>query len=210
MKQLLALFVLNKEMGEAVEHLPIATSVPFEKHLTGTEDTRHAIERHLTMLEDMQVVGPELILDEERHDRSHRTQETAGIADGVDRQIAHDVGSLVVLSHLVARRREECKQNLVLWMVAADAFHERATLLKLTQRGSMHPDILRVVLDLLVKYAPGVMLAFPHRLHLLAEECGNPHADIVEGYKQIVHRLKYLMICNPSISPAQQWLASCA
>ena len=49
-----------------------------------------------------EVVVPELILDEERHAGTHQSQEASCVAGGIKRQIADDVGSLVVLAHLIA------------------------------------------------------------------------------------------------------------
>ena len=71
------------------------------------------------MAQDVHVVVPELILDEERHHRSDGTQETACVAHRVERQVTHDVGSLVVLTHLIARGREERKQNFILGELVA-------------------------------------------------------------------------------------------
>ena len=96
--------VLHEEMGEAIQHAPILATIPLEEHLIRTENARHAIHGHIAMLEDMQIVIPELILDKERHDRTYQTQETNGIDGSVQRQIADDVGSLIVLTHLIARR----------------------------------------------------------------------------------------------------------
>ena len=55
----------------------------------------------------MEVVVPKLILHEKGHDRAYRAKEAARVADGVDREVGDDVRPLVVLAHLVARRREE-------------------------------------------------------------------------------------------------------
>ena len=101
-QQLLRYLVLHEEMGEAVEHTAILTAIPLEEHLIGTEDARHTIHGHPTVLEDMQVVVPELVLDEERHHRTDGTKETTGVGDGVERQVTDDIGPLVVLTHLIA------------------------------------------------------------------------------------------------------------
>ena len=85
----------------------------------------------MAVLEDMQIVIPELILDEEGGHRTDGPQETTGVGDGVERQVTDDVGPFVVLAHLIARRREEREQNLVLRMVATELFHQWAPLLEL-------------------------------------------------------------------------------
>jgi len=99
-----ALLVLDEEAGEALQHIGIAAAIPAEEDLVGPEDARHAVGRHATMTEYVEIVIPELILDEERHHWSHRAQEAPCVADRVEREIADDVGSLIVFAHLVARR----------------------------------------------------------------------------------------------------------
>ena len=129
------------------------------------------------MAEDVKVVVPELILDEEGHDRPDRPQETAGIADGVERQVADDVGTLVVLTHLIARRREEGEQNLVLRMVATELLHERTALLELAQGGRMEPYILCRGIYFLLQQFNSLALATPHLAHLRAEKAANGDTD---------------------------------
>ena len=53
------------------------------------------------MLQNMQVVVPELVLDEESHHRTYGTQETTCVGDGVEWQIGDDISTLVVLTHLI-------------------------------------------------------------------------------------------------------------
>ena len=118
-QQLTALLVLHEEVGEAVEHTTVLATIPLEEYLVGTEDAGDAVDRHMAVLQDVEVVVPELVLDEERHDGTHRTQEADGVDGGVERQVADDVGTLVVLAHLVARGREEGQQDLVLRILAA-------------------------------------------------------------------------------------------
>ena len=98
----LAQLVLHIEVGEAFQHSSILVSVPAEEHLVFAEDARHAIDRHVAMLQDMQVVVPELVLDEESHLRAYGTKKTARIANGVEWQIADNISTLVVLAHLIA------------------------------------------------------------------------------------------------------------
>ena len=101
-QQLLADVVLHIEPGEALQHMGVLTTIPAEEHLSGTEDAADAIDGNAPMLQDMQVVVPKLILDEERHHGTDGAQEATGIGDGVKGQVADDVGSLVVLAYLVA------------------------------------------------------------------------------------------------------------
>ena len=100
-QEFLADLVLHKEMSEAIKHATILAAIPLKEHLLGTEDARHAIDRYTTMLQDVQVVVPELVFDKESHHRSDRAQESASVSYCVEWQIGDDVGSLVVLAHLI-------------------------------------------------------------------------------------------------------------
>ena len=101
-EELLALLVLYVEMGEAFQYLAVLTTVPAEEYLSVAENAGYAIYGYVTMLQDMQVVVPEFVLDEESHFRTYGTQEAACVGDGVEWQVADNVGSLVILAHLVA------------------------------------------------------------------------------------------------------------
>ena len=91
-------------MGEAVEHAAILPSVPAEEHLVGPEDGADAVGGYASVFEYVQVVVPELVLDEERHLGTYKAEEAPGVGDGVEGEVADDVGALVVLAHLIARR----------------------------------------------------------------------------------------------------------
>ena len=54
------------------------------------------------MLQDMQVIVPELILDKESHHRTDGTKETTGVGNRIQRQVANDIRSFVVLAYLIA------------------------------------------------------------------------------------------------------------
>ena len=101
-KQLFREFVLYEEMREAVQNATILSTIPLEEHLILTEDARHAIHRHIPVLQDMQVVIPELVFDEISLHGSDQSQEADGVDGCVQRQIADDIRTLVVLPHLVA------------------------------------------------------------------------------------------------------------
>lgn len=118
-KQVLADLVLHIEMGEALQHMRILPSVPLEEYLVGTEDAADTIDGHATVLEDMQVVIPELVFDEERHHRMDGPQETAGVGDGVQGKVADDIRSLIILTDLITGGREEREEDLVLRVLLA-------------------------------------------------------------------------------------------
>ena len=101
-QQFTADVVLHIEPGEALQHVGILTTIPAEEHLSGTEDAADAVDGNAPVLQDVQVVVPELVLDEERHHGTDGAQEATGIGNGVKGQVADDVGTLIVFAYLVA------------------------------------------------------------------------------------------------------------
>ena len=204
LQQFATLFVLYKEVGETLQYAPILPSIPAEEHLLRTEDAADTIHWHLTMLQDVQVVEPELILDEESHAGTHRTQETTGVADGVEGQIADNVGTFVVLPDLIARRREEREQDFILRMLAAQTLHEWTALFELSERGSMEPHILCLRVYFLLEHTNGLALATPHLAHLLAEKARYGNAAEVKIDYDLIHQrfcnsgslFRYFVITN--------------
>ena len=187
-QQLSADLVLHEEVGKAVQYASVATSIPLEEHLFRSEDARHTIYRHLSVFEDVQVVVPKLILDEECHDWTYGTQETACIHDRVKGQIGNDICAFIVFAHLIARRREERQQNLIFRMFTLQLFHERTPLFKLTQRCSMKPYILRVRIHFLLDDANGPTFSTPHIPHLFTEKRGNDHTNEIDINDDIIHK----------------------
>ena len=188
-EQQATLLDLNEEAAEAAQHAAILPSVGTEEDLTRAEDAAHAIGRHPAMVQDMEVVVPKLILHEKGHDRAYRAKEATRVADGVDREVGDDVRPLVVLAHLVARRREEGEQDLVDGKLAAYGLHQRTALLKLAERRGMKPDIASRRIDPLLKHAKGCLLATPHLAHLRVEARSNADAQLHGIHDEVVHYL---------------------
>jgi len=199
MKQRAALLVLHKEMGEAAQHLGIAPGIPLEEHLIGAENARDTIRGHSPMLQDVKVVVPKLIFDEERHLRPHDAQEATCVADRVQGKIADDVGSLVVFPHLIARWREKREQELVFRMFPTNALHERTPLLELAKRGRMKPYVPCAGFHLLVQDTESVVLATPHLPHFFAEQGGHPHPERVKVDYNLIHVRSVTMVLYSSI-----------
>ena len=101
-EELFALLVLHEEVGEALEHMSVGSAVPAEEDLVGTEDAADAIDRHATMAQDVNIVVPELVFDEECHGGAHGAQEAQCVGWCVDGQVADEVGELIVFAHLIA------------------------------------------------------------------------------------------------------------
>ena len=149
-QQSLAFLVLHKETGEALQYTSITPAIPLEKHLILAEDTAHTISRNIAMLQDMKEVRPEFVLDEESHHRAYQAKETNRIQASIHRHVADDISPLVVLAHLITRRRIEGEQNLILRIILADLLHQGTSLFKLTERSRMKPDILGIRIHLLL------------------------------------------------------------
>ena len=161
-QQFAALLVLHEEMGYVLQHMSIGTAIPTEEYLVGTEDAADAIERNVVVMAGPHVVEPELILDEECHLGTHKVEETIDIAGRVERQVTYHIGPLIVLAHLVARGREEGEQYLVLRILATEAFHQGAPLLKLAKRCSMEPYVAGLLVNLTLQDAKSLVLPFQH------------------------------------------------
>jgi hypothetical protein len=127
------LLVLYEEACKTLQHVSILTSVPTEEYLVGTEYGAYAIYGNLPVTQNVQVVIPELVLYEKRRNGTHRTKETTCVGNGVDRQICYDVGTRIVLPYLVARRREEGKEDFVVGMFQTNAFYDGTSLFELTE-----------------------------------------------------------------------------
>ena len=167
-------------MGETLQYVTVLTAVPAEEDLSGTENAADAIDGYAAVFQNMQVVIPELVLDEERHHGADVAQEATGIGDGVQRQVADDVGAGIILAYLIARRREERQQDFVLGVILTQLFHQRTALFELSQRGSMEPHVLGVGIDLLLQDADGVTFATPHLTHLFIKQARNDDAQLVD------------------------------
>ena len=179
--------ILHEESCEAFQHFAVLSAVPAEENLVGTEDGADAIDRNIAVAQDMEVVIPELILDEERHFRSYGAQESACIVWSVERKIADDVSPLVILSHLIARWREEREEDFEFRTFLSESLDNGASLFKFTQRGGMKPYVSSVRVHFLPNRTYGFLLALPHHLHLLVEEAGNGDACKVNEYYNIIH-----------------------
>lgn len=129
-----AYIVLNEETCETFKHIAVCSSVPTEEHLIGTEDAADTVHRNIAVLQNMQIVPPELVFYEKRDFRMHQIEKSASIIISVKRKITNNIRTLIILSYLVSRRRKECEQDLIFGMLTAQTLHNRTPLLKLSER----------------------------------------------------------------------------
>ena len=139
------------------------------------------------MVENVEVVIPELILYEESYLRLYEFQEPAGIGDSIDRQVADNVGTLIVLSHLISRGREEGEQNLIFGTVLTQILYDRAALFELAQRCCMNPDILCIGIHLLAQHSERISFSAPHLLHLFVEDTCDCNSQLHYVHYDVIH-----------------------
>ena len=78
-------------MVEVAQHMSVRTAIPLEKYLPATENGGNAVHRNTTLMQFVQIVLPELVLDEECHAGIHDIQELLHISRLVERQVADNV-----------------------------------------------------------------------------------------------------------------------
>ena len=156
-------------MGDAAQHAGIFVTVGAEEYLVLPENTRHAVDGNLLVVEDVYIVAPELVLDKERHFGLSEADEFPRVQWRVERQVAHHVGSFVILAHFVARWREEREQDALLGVFAPQPFHEGASLFELAKGGGVKPHVASVAY-LAAQDAPGVPMAAYEQAGLAVEQ----------------------------------------
>ncbi len=97
-------FILHKQVVEVTQHMSVGTAIPLEEYLSAAENGGNAVHRNTALVQFVQIVLPELVLDEECHTGIHDIQKLLHIAGLVERQITDDVCPPVILADLIARR----------------------------------------------------------------------------------------------------------
>ncbi len=105
------------------------------------------------------------------------------------REIAHAVGSGIVFPHLIARGREKVRSTLYSGCSLLIFFYKRAPLLKLTERGGMHPYITVGRGYGGVKTLPYLLLSFVKFFRFRIAHCRNLHSKPVGRYACGIERL---------------------
>ena len=134
----------------------------------------------------VQVVLPELILDEECHAGIHDVQELLHIALLVERQVADHVSPPVILTNLIARRRKERQQYTVVRILGTDLLYQRTSLLKFAQGSGMEPDIAHILLQLLSEQLIHHPVPLHHLTGFTAERSRQMHQKIIDAYRKVV------------------------
>ena len=189
--------VLHEKVCDAAQATGVVAAVPAEEHLVGAEDAAHAVDGDVAAVEHIDVVAPELVLNQHKHFGLCCFDKTTYRRGGVERQVAHHIGHIVVLAHFVARRGEEGEQDFAVGLLAAQALHKRPPLLKLAQRSSVKPHITLSFTNLVVKDAPRFVLAAHHQSGFPMTEAGEQaHDEGIEINAETVHRLRRGIVGN--------------
>ena len=184
-EQTLRLLILHEDMTEVTEHWAQHTAVRLKESLMLAEDARDEISGNLPTIQFLKDIAPELVLHEESENRLGDVEESSALGGLVIRQVANDVGTLVVLAYLIARRTEESLQNAILRILLAQCLDEWATLLEFTERSGMEPDVTsaRILclefVHLGLQLLCPVLTAFLHQLGLAMPE-GRSQLDAKE------------------------------
>ena len=127
-------------MREAAKQGEIGFAPRQEEELPRTEDSRDAIGGNSPFLEFVQIGRPKLVLDKESHPGLQRIQEPTCVATCRERQVQHVIHTVVVLTQLIARGREERQHDAAVRLLFAQTLNERTCLLELAHRRHMDPN----------------------------------------------------------------------
>ena len=169
-------FVLHEQVRHAAQAASVAAAVRAEENLVFAEDARHAVAGNAALVEHLDVIAPKLVFDEKGSLRTSQFHEAPRVEGRVERQVAHEVGAVVILAHLVARGREKGEQYFLFGMLAAQTFHERAALLELAERGGVKPHVSVLAAES-TEHLPRGAVSLHHFAQLLLEERSHPHAE---------------------------------
>ena len=75
----------------------VAAAVGAEENLVFAEDARNAVARYAVLVEHLDVVAPKLVFDEKGSLRASQFHEAPRVEGRVERQVAHEVGAVVIL-----------------------------------------------------------------------------------------------------------------
>ena len=168
------------------QHLSEHAAIAFEKSLCRAEYRGNDIGRDIATVQFLQVVAPKFVFDENCSFHIDSIQKAAHIRRKVKRKIANHVGQLIVLAHLIARRREERKQYLLFRMTAFQHFNQRTSLLEFAQRRHMNPHIFGIAVDVFLQDAERACLSRNHQFRLPVAHGSHTHSRCIKRYRSII------------------------
>ena len=90
-------------------------------------------------MDALEEIAPKLVLDKHGCSRMYHPYEVARRTGRVERQVSYNIGSRIVLAHVVPRGGKERQQDPHLGHATAQGLQDGTTLFELSQRGGMEP-----------------------------------------------------------------------
>ena len=190
--------VLHKEVVEATECLAIRSAAGSEKELAGAKDAGNQVGGNPPATQLVKGVQPKFVLDEEGNRRADKVEEPADAARKVEGEVADDVGARIIAADVVARGGEEREDDFVVGVVLANGLKQGPPLLKLTERGSVKPDVARTGNDFLAQDLVNVPPTVDHLARLPIKRRSGVDGRCVEADSRRVEGAH-----QPSISMAR-------
>ena len=111
-----------------------------EEILLGAENGGEDISGSIPFVESIQVVEPKIVFDKESDIGVNQVGEQSGVADGVGRQVANQVCTVIVFAYFVAGRGEEGEANFKVGMFFSESLDDRARLLEFAEGRGVEPS----------------------------------------------------------------------
>ena len=178
-EQLSRLLVLHENASEAIQHIAEHTAPRSEKDLAIAENGRNEIGGDIAAPEFAQIIAPKFVFHKNCHCGIHQIEESVHLSGQIERQIAHHIRQIVVLPHLVATGREKAQHNVGFRVFLFDALHERSSLLKFAERGSMYPNVAVCGIEFFTQQIKRTFLSFQHGARLLAAQCSQANSQLI-------------------------------
>ena len=190
--------VLHKEVIKTAECIAIRSADGTEEELAGAKNAGHKVGGDASAPQLIERVQPKLVLDKEGEGGVDTVEETADAAWEIERQVADDVRTGVVAADVVARGGEEREDDFVVGVVLANGLKQGPPLLKLTERGSVKPDVARTGNDFLAQDLVNVPPTVDHLARLPIKRRSGVDGRCVEADSRRVEGAH-----QPSISMAR-------
>lgn len=181
-QQLARRLVLHIEVGIGAQHAAEELAVGAEEYLVGTEDGRDDVSGNLPAAQFAQVISPKLIFDENGYRRSQQVEKAAYVVRQVKRQVAYQVGQRIVFPHLIARRGEKREGDFLVGVLFFQLLDKGASLLELSQRRGVYPDVFPLFRHLLFEIGEDGFLAFGQFAGFGVAQRGYFHQQPVGAY----------------------------
>ena len=107
LEQLFRLIILQIQTAKSHKSTAENFAIPSKEDLLFTKYSRDNIGLHPTFTQGIQVVQPEFVFHKKDLFGLHCRDKSIHIFWSIDREICHDIGTRIILPHLIARRGEK-------------------------------------------------------------------------------------------------------